>query len=242
LRRKLLLLNLALIVVIAAGGVRLRQQWQDARARERAVLRQRVRPAPPPAAPALPAAEPVKPAGYIDIAQKMLFSKDRNPTVAVEPVKPPPPKPMPPLPVFHGLLNLGDGPTAIMSEKAGAQHRDFRAGDQIGEFKLVAFDEQQVVLEWDGKTITKSVSELLDRITPAAPAPAPTATAAAPTPPPAQSQPAAPVQTGPGPDMGRGVSACLPGDSSPTGTVASGMRKVLKDSLFGKTCYWEPAR
>lgn len=241
-KRKLLLLNLALLGVTVAAGVHWRSEWLAADAREQAVLRQRLKLAPPPPVSALPVLEQVKPAGYIDIAQKMLFSKDRNPTVIVEPVKAPPPKPMPPLPVFHGLLNLGDGLTAIMSVKAGAQHRDFRAGEQVGEYKLVAFDDQQIVLEWDGKTITKKVEELLDRSQPAPPPPSQMA-AATPAAPPPQAAPPAPVprQTGPGRDTGRGISMCQPGDTSPSGTVADGMRKVLKDSLFGKTCYWEPA-
>jgi hypothetical protein len=174
----------------------------------------------------------------------MLFSKDRNPTVAVEPVKAAPPKPMPPLPVFHGLLNLGDGPTAIMSEKAGTQHRDFRAGDQVGEFKLVAFDEQEIVLEWDGKTISKRLDELADHGAPPAPQPASPASgaSAAPPPPQAQASAAAPVAPGPGMDSGRGISSCVQADTSPSGTVAGGMRKVIKATLFGKSCYWEPLK
>jgi hypothetical protein len=241
LKRKLLLLNLALMAVTVAAGVHLRREWLAARAREQAVLMRRLRPAPPPPVSALPAAEPVKPAGYIDIAQKMLFSKDRNPTVIVEPVKAPPPKPMPPLPVFHGLLNVGDGLTAIMSVKAGAQHLDFRAGEQVGEYKLVAFNEQEVMLEWDGKTFTKKVEELADHSAPP-PAPSPMAAvtpAGAPPPPPAP--PVTPKAMGPGKDTGRGIAMCQAGDTSPAGTIADGMRKVLKDGLFGKTCYWEPA-
>jgi hypothetical protein len=99
-----------------AGAVHLRREWTEARAREQAVLLKRIRPVPPPPCPPLPATEPVKAADYNDIAQKMLFSKDRNPVVVVEP--PPAPKvvPMPALPLFHGVVNLGDGPMAIMSE------------------------------------------------------------------------------------------------------------------------------
>jgi hypothetical protein len=241
LKRKLLLLNLVLIGVTVAAGVQLRRQWLEAGAHEEALLQKRIPPAPPPPVKALPAADAVRPAGYLEIAQKMLFSKDRNPTVVVEPVKAPPPKPMPPLPVFHGLLNLGDGLTAILSEKAGAQHRDFRPGEKVGEYKLVAFNDQEIVLEWDGKTITKKVDELADRTAPSPPPPSPSAAATpAAAPPPAPVQPAQPVQAGPGRDMGRGISACLPGDTSPNGTTAGGMRKTLRDGLFGKTCYWEP--
>jgi hypothetical protein len=240
LTRKLLVLNLVLVGLTAAAAIRLRQEWLQARAREQAVLRQRIKPVRPPVMPPLPPVAPIKPAGYIDIAQKMLFSKDRNPTVIVEVAPPPKPKPMPPLPVFHGLLNLGDGPAAILSEKPGAQHRDFRPGEQVGEFKLVAVDTEEIVLEWDGQEIRKDVHELLDRTVPP-PSSAQAAVAAAP-PPAAAALPAKPAQAAPGIDLGgRGIKACQNGDNSPPGTVAEGMRKVIKDSPFGRSCYWEPA-
>jgi hypothetical protein len=237
LRRKLILMNLALIAVIALAGWRLRTEWLEARAREDAVLQKRIKPVAAPKVSPLPKVEPVKPAGYIDIAQKMLFSKDRNPTVVVEAPAPPPPKPMPPLPIFHGVYDLGEGVTAVMSEKPAAPHRDYRPGDQVGDFKLVSVDTQQIVLEWDGKKIVKQVQELVATAAAAQPAAANQGSAAAPP-------PKVPVHAdaAPGPDLGRGVSACQRGDDSPEGTVANGMRKVIKKTPFGGSCYWEPLK
>ena len=57
----------------------LRREWVEAQADEQAMLGKRIQPVPPPRLPAPAAIEPVKAAGYNDIAQKMLFSKDRNP-------------------------------------------------------------------------------------------------------------------------------------------------------------------
>jgi hypothetical protein len=240
LKRKLLIANLVLLGLAAAITVHLRREWLEANARQQAVLEQRIRPVPPPPIGALPAAEPVRAAGYADIAQKMLFTKDRNPNVAVEVPAPPPPKPMPPLPVFHGILNLGDGTTAILSEKPGAQHRDFRPGEQVGAFKLVAVDTEEIVLEWDGQTITRKVDDLIDRTPPqAAAAPATPTTAARDV----SATPAPPAKAAPGEELGhRGVSACQKGDTSPAGTVADGMRKVMMNNPFGATCYWEPVK
>jgi hypothetical protein len=236
LKRKLLLANILLLGLSSALVVHLRQQWLEDEAREEALLRQRLRAvSPPPLAP-IRAAQPVKAAGYIDIAQKMLFSKDRNPVVVVEPPAPPPPKPMPPLPLFHGLVDLGDGPEAIMSENPKAQHRDYRPGDQIGPFKLIDVNSEEVTFGWDDKTITKKVDELLDRTIQQAP-PAPVTTTAAP-----------PVQVdavgkpAPGADFGRGMRGCQAGDTSPAGTVAEGWVKVLKATPFGTHCYWEQAK
>jgi hypothetical protein len=234
-KRKLLWANLALLALCVAGAVHLRRAWIEAHTREQGVLRKRIPPAPPPSMTPLPATEPVKAAGYNDIAQKMLFSKDRNSVVVVEP--PPPPKaiPMPALPLFHGVLDLGDGPMAIMSEGPKGPHRDYQPGDKVGAFKLVAVNNEELVLEWEGQTITKKVDEILDRSTGAPPAPGPVAATAAAPPP----QLVAKASAAPGGDLSPGVKACQPGDTSPAGTVADGMRKVIKPSPFGSRCYWE---
>jgi hypothetical protein len=234
-KRKLLFANLALLALILAGGVHLRREWVEAHAREQAVLRKRIQPAPPPRMTPLPASEPVKAAGYNEIAQKMLFSKDRNPVVVVELPPAPKPIPMPPLPLFHGVLDLGDGPMAIMSEGAKGPHRDYQPGDKVGPFKLVAINNEELVLEWEGQTIRKNVDEILDRGTVPPPAPSAAAAPAAPPPPPVAKAAAAP-----GGELSPGIKACQPGDTSPDGTVADGMRKVVKSSPFGGVrCYWE---
>jgi hypothetical protein len=235
-KRKLLLLNLALLALSAVGGIRLRREWVEARAREEAVLRTRVKPTPAPRLPSPAPAEPVKAASYSDIAQKMLFSKDRNPTVVVEPPPAPKPIPMPALPLFHGVVDLGDGPIAIMSEGPKGPHRDYQPGDKVGAFTLVAVSNDELVLEWQGQTITKKVDEILDRSTSAPPA-APPPVAAAPAPAPAPPVTNAPAK--PGADLREGLKACLPGDSSPAGTVTDGMRKVVKATPFGSRCFWE---
>lgn len=235
-KRKLLLLNLTLLALSVALGLHLRQQWLDARAEEQAVLERRLKPAPAPRVPPLPAVEPVKAATYNEIAQKMLFSKDRNPIVVVVPPPAPKPVPMPALPLFHGVVDFGDGPMAIMSEGPKGPHRDYQPGDKVGAFKLVSVDSEELTLEWEGKTITKRIDEFIDRSTPAPAAGAQAAAArpAAPVPPPVTNAPAAP-----GGELNGGVKACQPGDNSPAGTVTDGMRKVIKPTPFGSRCYWE---
>jgi hypothetical protein len=239
-KRKLLLANLVLLALCVAAVTHLRREWIDADAREQAVLQQRIKPVPPPPMTPLHPLEAVKAAGYTDIAQKMLFSKDRNPVVVIEPPAPPPPKPMPPLPLFHGVVDLGEGPMAIMSENAKAPHHDYQPGDKVGAFKLVAVSNEEIVLDWEGHTITKSAEEMLDRTSPAPGAStAPVAAAAAAPATAAQKLTPQPAKAGPGGDLGRGVKACVPGDSSAEGAVVEGMRKVIKPSPFGSKCYWE---
>jgi mannose-6-phosphate isomerase-like protein (cupin superfamily) len=43
----------------------------------------------------------------------------------------------------------------------------------------------------------------------------------------------------PGADVGDGYRSCVPGDSSPAGTIADGYRKVMSTSPFGVSCGWE---
>ena len=100
---------------------------------------------------------------YADVATKDLFSKDRNPTVVIEPPKVEAPKPMPPLPVVYGVLGLPSGTKAIMAEKAGVASRSVHAGDTIGEFKIASLDPQNVVFDWDGKQISRKIEDLIDR-------------------------------------------------------------------------------
>ena len=240
--RKLLLLNIVLLLAVAAATWRLRQDWLAARAREQALLHRQVTPQPPPPVIFSRPPEPVMAASYADIAQKMLFSKDRNPTVVVE-VKAAPPKPMPPLPLLYGVMNLPDGATAVMSEKTGARHRGVRPGEKVGEFTLLAVSREDITLEWDGKQMVKKIDELLDRAGPPQPAPdgnTPRAMPAAgqssaqlnPQPPPGKPEP--------GKEMNDRMRACQPNDDSPAGTTANGSVKRITQTPFGKQCYWVP--
>ena len=156
--RRIVWLNLALV---ALGGVlvwMLRASWLDAGVRERAVLERRTAPKPVLAPPALPAVKPVAPAEYIDVANKMLFSKDRNPIVVVEPPKPPPEPVMPALPNYHGQIAIGE-PVILLSGSSNVQ-RSYHAGDQVADFKLVSFDRENIAFEWKGKSIERKLEEL----------------------------------------------------------------------------------
>jgi hypothetical protein len=169
----LLLTNLVLLALTAACAEHLRREWVEARTSERAVLQRRIAPVQPPFTALPPAAAPIQAADYLDIARKMLFSRDRNSAVALEPPPPPRAVPMPPIPLFHGVLDLGDGPIAIMSEGTKGPQRDYQPGDKVGAFTLVALNNEELVLEWEGKTITKRVDEMLGRRTAARPASGP---------------------------------------------------------------------
>lgn len=250
-KSKLIALNILLVLALGAIVWQARNSWQQAQMRRRDNLNVKVKPLPAPPMTPVPKPDAVPATKYADVATKDLFSRDRNPTVVIEPPKVEAPKPMPPLPVVYGVLGLPSGTKAIMSEKAGGASRSVHAGDTIGEFKIAALDPQNVTFDWDGKQISRKIEDLIDRSNgPGAagaqsaavqPGASPNSAAqAAPTPPPTNNGPT--VAAVPGKDTGGGIRACVPGDTSPSGTVANGFRKSSVPSPFGPICNWTPVQ
>jgi len=240
LKSKLWLLNIVLLALVLWLGSHLRQDWLAARARETKLLEQTVETLPPP--PLTPAApvNPVTAGSYADVAQMMLFSKDRNPVVVIEAAEP---APMPALPVAHGVMDLGGGPTVFLSEKPGGPQRGYRVGEAIGQFKLLAANNREIAFEWNGETVTRTLDELMDKSKPAETAEtAPPPAASAPKITSATTVSAGPAASGPGADIGAELKACQPGDTSPSGIVQGGMRKVVTKTPFGESCRWEPVK
>jgi hypothetical protein len=245
LTRKLIALDLLLLVVGALLTVEVRREWLAAKGREKAFLEKKMKPTPP--QPLAPLTKPSTLAAvtYALVAEKNLFSKDRNSNVILDPVIPPPPKPVPPFPLARGVM-LWDGvpPTVVLTEKAGGAQKGYHPGDTVGEWQLISVDNQYVVLEWEGKQFKKRLDELLDKtalMTAEAPA-----QQAAPSAPAALTPVAQPLSTstpdGLGADMGGGFRACVAGDTAPAGTVMNGMKKVVSASPFGTICRWESAK
>jgi hypothetical protein len=243
--RKILLLNLMLAALAGVLIWQIRVRWAAARAHEREILAataQARRILPPP----LPApAKAAAPADYLDVAQRTLFARDRNPAPIVDtPPPPPPPPPMPALPTYHGQMSLGE-PVVILSTAEKTQ-KSYRVGDEIGPFRLVAFDRDNITFEWNGEPVERSLAELRPKentekqAQAATPAPSPAAAPAV------QSlsslssteskQPSNPTL---GTDMGGGFRGCVAGDTSPAGTILDGYRKVVARTVMGSSCHWE---
>lgn len=241
--RRLMVLNLLLIVLITAACWRMRVVWLE---QERASAQFLARPVAAGDPPVVLIPDPPKQVmamNYLDVAQQLMFSRDRNPTVIVEVEAP---KPMPPLPLYYGMINLGDGPKVVLASARGAGQRSYRPGQQIGDFKLLAIEPAGLVFEWDGKRVPASYAQLKDT-QPASQPPTRSAPAAPSAPQPAK--PAAPATnigiqkvSGPGESAGTDRRMCQAGDSSPEGVIVDGYRKVLAATPFGKSCYWEKVR
>jgi hypothetical protein len=244
LKPKLIALNLLLLIALGVIVWQARIRWDEAQAKRRNNLSVKVTPLPAPPLTPAPKPEAAPATKYADVATKDLFSKDRNPTVVIDPPKVETPKPMPPLPVVYGVLGLPSGTKAIMSEKPGLASRSVHAGDTIGEFKIAALDPQNVTFDWDGKQISRKIEDLIDRSNSAGPAGAQSASvqAGGPVTPPQPQNNSQPVPAGPGKETGGGMRACVPGDTSPAGTVSGGYKKNSVSTPFGAICSWAPVQ
>lgn len=236
---KLIALNLLLVAALGVTAWQARVRWDEAQAKRRSNLSVKVTPIPPPPLTAAPKPDAAPATKYADVATNDLFSKDRNPTVIIDPPKVETPKPMPPLPVVYGVLGLPSGTKAIMAEKKGVDSRSVQAGDTIGEFTIAALDPQNVVFDWDGKQISRRIEDLIDRSNSSEAGGAQSAG-------PAGINRAAPqnngqpIPAGPGRETsGQASRPCVPGDNSPPGTVVDGYKKNFRPSPFGPIgCTW----
>jgi hypothetical protein len=255
--RKIILLNLALLALAGTLVWQARLHYLETKAHEREILRRAAHPRPVLAPPAVPQPQPVQSMQYLDVAQRTLFSRDRNPTVVIEPPPPKPEPPMPALPTYYGQINLGD-PVIFLSVGGGAQKR-FQVGDKVGDFKLLSFNQDTVTLGWaDTKQVEKKLNEIKAKVDqPSAAAQPFTGVYQAPAPPGAPSSSGgAQIKSLSGPlsndsvkpdsavgaDRGDGFRGCVMTDTTPAGTVVDGYRKVVTTTLMGKSCYWEKAK
>jgi len=247
LNRRLVILNVALLGLAGLLVWTLRAHWSGAQAQQRAVLQRKTEPRKILAPPSPPPVKPVSPGEYLDVASRMLFSKDRNPTVVIEAPPPKPEPPMPALPAYHGQMAIGE-PVAFLSLASTAQ-RGYRAGESIGDFKLVSFDRESIRFDWNGKTVERKLDELRPKETAqASPPPAPAAAPSAVKPVTSlglasgsSTTNAQPTSDDPmmGPVLSDGTRGCVPSDTSPGGTVHAGYRKDMTMTIVGALCHWE---
>jgi hypothetical protein len=240
LNRKLLILDVVLVAVLAYAGFQFRDLFRTSKTHETQGLHHPVPAAPVPQFPPTPAPSAVMATSYIEIPHKFLLDPSRNSEVAPDPPPaPPPPKPMPPLPLYHGQMNLGDGLFAILSASKTGPHEAIHKGESIGEFKLLSVNKEGIDLEWDGKLVHKTLDELTDRSAAPLQAEANPQRAVAAAPPPPVAQPERPL--GPSESLGAdGARGCQANDSNPAGAVVDGYKKVLRQSPFGAICSWMP--
>ena len=240
--RKVVFLNVLLVALALWLGSLLRAKWLDEEAHRRDLLKQAIHSVTVPPPPPAPAVQRPLAMDYLEVAQRTLFTKDRNSTVVVEPPPvPPPPPPVPPLPVYRGQMAIGE--PVVFLATGPSDEKGYRKGDMVGKFKLVAFDRENITLEWDGKNLEHKVTDLVSHDAQQVQQPVAAAPVAAAAPvslgdaaPPKVSSDGSPAL---GVDMG-GPRGCVTGDTSPAGTIFNGYRKVIAQTLMGQSCHWEP--
>jgi hypothetical protein len=239
LRYRLLLLNILLAGLTAAGGWRLRQDWLRDHQHSSSVLEHRVKaPAAPTLAP-VPAPVPFVAPTYAEVAQKDLFSKDRNPDVIIEPVAVKPKPKWPPMPILYGVLGLPGGMIAMLAEKPDSRSRGIKVGEKIGELKMVALNADKISFEFEGEVQEKNVQDLVDRGSHEEAASSSSAAAVSQNPANIAAQRTGPPPTPkPGIEIGAQMKSCQPGDTSPPGTVVDGYKKISENTPFGPACRW----
>jgi hypothetical protein len=248
--RRVVFISFALLALAGFFVWLLRAHLRDEKAHQLAVLTragQKKQQLPP---PPIDGPQPVLAAQYLDIAQHMLFSKDRNPTEVVEVKAPPPKPPLPPLPSYFGQIRLGE--PAILLCASNAQ-QTYHAGDQVGDkdkYVIVSFDQEKIKLAFNDESVEKKLDDLrpkdgskspCSRVAQAAPKQQPQA---------ARPQDSSAVSLGSnekkdeviGADYGSGFHGCVAGDNSPDGTIKDGYRKVISHTLFGQNCHWETVK
>ena len=242
--RKLILLNLGLAVALFFVARVLHDRWQEGEARRAKVEGQKVVPAPVQPLPPRPMVPPLAATAYVDVAQKVLFSKDRNPDVIPPPPPPPAPPPkIPPFPAAHGVMIWGNVPPSIILSVGNGEQGVYRAGDKVGEFDIAGIDERHLTLTWNGQTFVKNISDL-EALAAPAPEERRQQTATNLPPPPVSAPPPVVPQNGPGITMdpeGR-MKTCDVNDTNPMGTVIGGYRKVpLVNPMApgGHFCLWQ---
>ncbi len=244
-RRNLFALDLLLLALCGLGVWRFTEYRRERLAEQASFLKRREVAVPAPVVLMPPKLAPVTAAPYVEVAQKLLLSADRNPSVILDVV---PPKVMPALPRAYGAFDLGEGPRVVLAPKSGGPQRPYAQGDTIAEFKVVTITQAGVVFEWDGKPVAARYDEMKDT------AVREQAAAAAQPKTPSIQPAAAPAPASSGgvqtvvsnanmqgkPAAGAGAfRACQPGDNAPAGTVADGYKKVSVQTPMGASCHWE---
>ena len=199
-RRKLLLLNLVLLALVAAAAWRLRVNWLAGRAEEQKP------PLPGEAGrgrgPGTRTASPTRQRGRLRrrraegaLCQRPESEGDGGGGARQADAAP-----------AAGLRGDGHGQRARgdSERKAGGVNRGYSLGEKVGDFTLVAVEDDEFVFDWEGQEIRKKLLEL--RPQPGTPAPQAATAAAAASPGAVVQSVAALADAGPGPRGDRRIA------------------------------------
>ena len=227
--RRIILLDIALLVLLCFGGYQLRLSWQSFWPMHQVST---IRPAPEPPV-TLPVAVPKPPVNenWTEIPARNPFSFDRNdidvlaPAEAVVAAVPTGPKP-----VLFGVMFLDNQRLAMLSpgQPGNRSFRPMKAGESIDGWKVLSIAEKSAVVESNGvqQTVimndpTVQVPREMVRTAPVGPAPASNVSSQQTVAPSAASTPTNPAAPN-------------------TTAVPPGMRARTVDTPFGRRTFLEP--
>ena len=157
--KKLLALNVVLAVLVVASAAGLYARIGAANERYSILTPQ----APAKDVPDYPAPEParrIRPGDYLPIVNRMLFSSDRNPIIEVAGPLQASPESRPPLPRLVGIMELGEGPVALLSPDLDSPATPIEVGERVGAFTFLGTQGEKVLLQWRDEKIAAMPSEL----------------------------------------------------------------------------------
>ncbi len=144
--RRLIILDSALIVLLAFGAVKFRRDWLAFEPMHQVSAIQ-PKPEKLPTLPAARAAAAAGAADWTEIPAHNPFSFDRNDIAVL--AQPEPPKPVGPKPLLFGTMNLGQGWIAMLAsgQANNRNSRPARVGETIDGWTVVEISDKAVVLE-----------------------------------------------------------------------------------------------
>jgi hypothetical protein len=238
--RKIILLNVVLVLVVAYGGTLLRRQILAGEAKLAQMHQAQITVTNSPVLAPLADRPPVMSNAYRAVVVNTLFHPSRNSELPPTPPLPSTPAPpMPSLPTYRGTMNL-DGDSIAILALGNASSQAVKNGDSIGPFKLVDLNLVDITFEWEGAIVRRTLDQLADHSGSAMSSAGSADSGRSLSPPPSAAAPVIPQPLGPGPMTPQGVAICLPNDSTLFGTVQNGLRKVKIPTPFADACVWEP--
>ena len=235
-RRALVALNLVLLVAVGLCLWRVQVNRELAHARQQRFARAAISHEVATTPAAVVAATAAQPVHYAEIAMRSLFSPDRNPHILEEPpTAPAPPRPVPAFPRAYGVMDLGQGPVALLAW-GDARQRPYQPSESLGPWRLVSINGERLVFEWieQGRTFEKTLEDLRVRTTQQQTAAEPEAALK----PELKRHDEGLTGDGPGPSTGA-YRVCKSGDRAPTGAIVDGYGKTETPTPFGNVCRWE---
>ncbi|MFN8005682.1 MAG: hypothetical protein U0V70_01370 [Terriglobia bacterium] len=157
-KKQVLILNLILLALCVWLGIQVKRTWVSYQTTHNPSFLKAKLDGGSPASKPVSGLPPV--VSYAPLVENNLFSPDRTNVVPQDPAASQ--KTMPPKPVLMGIMGFVDDPVALMvsgDPKASKDYQRIRKGGAIDGYQLLKFDDQKVVMNFDGKEVEVRLNE-----------------------------------------------------------------------------------